>query len=193
MLLRLILLLSVLQAALTCGQLHAQDNFGGQTQPWIATMRPDSLEGDPVIVTGAVFIDEPGNPAKFATVVVYHTRPDGYYRGSGDKMDYENADFTDTLITNDKGHYIVETYIPGYYNHRERAVHMHFIITTKGGEPHEFELYFRGDPKLPKWREQAIKERYRDLPPVFSALRPVNRDKVGDARVKRDFLIQTQN
>lgn len=170
--------------------LHGQGNQPTQSddRPWITNIRIDSLQGTDLIINGAVFYNDGNTPAKFAKVYAYQTGADGYYSQGG--MDVTKSRYAGELTTNDKGHFIIETVIPGHYNYGSRARHVHFEITPKGGEMEEMILYFKGDKNM----KEAYLEISDSLTSSYSAqaaiVRPAEKDKIGDYRIKRDFILK---
>ena len=157
-------------------------------QPWILNIRIDSLKGTELVVNGAVYYSDGTTPAKFAKVHVHQTGADGYYSEGG--MDVDNSRYMGEVKTNDKGHFILETVVPGHYNYGRRARHIHFNITPQNGDTEEFVLYFEDDPYMKQPYLDISEKLAEQYGPEASQVRPIEEDVIGDYRCKRWFILK---
>lgn len=135
--------------------------FGAPFQTRLAG--PDE-PGDRLILTGTVFSSDCRTPLPNALVEVWQANDRGIYDTS------KPGNFTETgafhlrgmLLTNEKGQYEIETVVPGRYPippglpglekyaGQTRPAHIHFRVMESLHVPLTTQLYFKGDPFIPK-------------------------------------------
>lgn len=106
-------------------------------------------EGEPLVLSGTVYLPDGITPAKDVIIYAYHTNKDGIYPTRGDEKGWarRHGYLRGWVKTNGKGHYRFNTIRPGLYPNRNAAAHIH--MTVKEPDYPEYwieEVVFEDDP-----------------------------------------------
>jgi len=147
-------------------------NYGS----WKTVITSKDEPGEPLVVTGTVYLPDGKTPAAGISVYVYHTDAEGYYRKGANSSD--NPRIKGTMITNSEGRYEFRTIKPGAYPGGGNPAHIHYVLSGKGYPKHNDEVMFEGDPYLTPRDRSSI------------SVRPLTRDKDGVWRCVYDIKLK---
>ncbi len=91
--------------------------------------------GERLVISGTVYAADCTTPLAGALLELWQANADGEY-----------TDLEGMLMTDDGGHYHIDTIMPGLYG---APAHIHARIYHPRAQPVETELTFAGDPNLP--------------------------------------------
>ena len=119
----------------------------GKELSWSAVFAvPD--EGDPMIVSGAVYAADAKTPLEGVILYAYHTNSKGRYRDPEDPDSHRGVH--GWMRTNAEGRFEFTSIRPAGYPGGRIEPHIHFVATAKGAPEQRFELLFEDDPAIPK-------------------------------------------
>jgi protocatechuate 3,4-dioxygenase beta subunit len=111
-----------------------------------ATLVKPGEPGDPLAVTGQVFVPDGKTPAAGVTVYAYNTDAQGYY---GENRTGYPPRIYGWMKSDSAGRFDLATIKPGHYPNMQVASHIHFSFWGCGYPPQWVdELRFEGDPYL---------------------------------------------
>lgn len=173
------LLLPAVIVSLSCGPLPERSLCSGQ-HPTGSKIRIAAQDepGEPMLITGQVWVGNKRTPLSGARLIVYHMNADGNYAKDG--SGYAGAYLCGVLETDSEGRYRIETIQPGSDPRRRRAAHVHFELTTPWGDRIHDGLSIEGDPYLGDVRGGES----------WEEVRPVRTDEQGVQQVKKDLWIR---
>ena len=135
---------------------------------------PAGEPGEPMVITGTVWVGARRLPVPGTRLVAYHTNAAGKYARDG--SGYPGAYLCGALITDEDGAYRIETIRPGARS-ADVTPHVHFDGKAPWGQRFYEAVGFASDYGLPageSWEE----------------VRPERRDANGVLHVERDFWIR---
>ena len=102
---------------------------------------------DPKELFGKIVHDDCVSPYKNAKIELWHCDGSGVYDNSSEDFKYRGTTYTD-----ESGAYSFQTILPVPYDVGDsyRPAHFHMMITAAGYQPLVTQLYFQGDPWIPK-------------------------------------------
>lgn len=154
--------------------LQAFTTFGS----WKAVLTAKDEPGEPLVVTGTVYLPDGKTPAAGVTVYVYHTDAEGYYRKGENSS--SNPRIKGTMITNSDGRYEFRTIKPGAYPGGGNPAHIHYVLSGKGHAEQRDEVMFAGDPYLAPREKDS------------NHVRPLTRDNDGVWRCVYDIKLKRE-
>lgn len=166
----LVISLFALQAFTTTGN----KIFGS----WKTVITTKDEPGEPLVVTGTVYLPDGKTPAAGITVYVYHTDAEGYYRKGANNS--SNPRIKGTMTTNGEGKYEFRTIKPGAYPGGGNPAHIHYVLSGKGHAEQRDEVMFAGDPYLSPREKDS------------NQVRPLTRDNDGVWRCVYDIKLKRE-
>lgn len=106
-------------------------------------------EGEPLRLSGTVYLPDGSTPAANVIIYVYHTNKDGVYPTKGDEKGWarRHGYLRGWVKTNQKGHYRFDTIRPGLYPNRNAAAHIHMTVKEPDHPAYWIdEVVFEDDP-----------------------------------------------
>jgi protocatechuate 3,4-dioxygenase beta subunit len=189
---------------LACGQLDRTEGFRRFAKPlgsrewsgaieapaapaWKTRIDVAGERGDPLIVSGTIYLPDGKTPSKGAMLYVYHTDSTGHYsRGSGTGNGRRHGKLRGWMLTGADGKYEFRTIRPSPYPGRTAEAHIHATLTAEGFPEHWIDEYlFAGDPLIPA--RIAAKSAARGS---FAFILTPNKGADGIWRAKRDLRIE---
>lgn len=102
--------------------------------------------GEPIIVSGTVFMPDGKTPAPNVLIYLYHTDVYGIYGRTGE---HKHGRFRGWMLTDDKGRYELRTIKPASYPNSTQFAHIHMTLTgTDFREDWADSILFEGDKFL---------------------------------------------
>lgn len=161
-----------------CGAHDAPSNLS-----WRADVVPKDEPGEPLVVSGTVFLPDGVTPAKGVLIYAYNTDARGYYRRTD--RDHRHGRMRAWMRTDARGRYELRTIKPGPYPERPDPAHIHYTLT--GPDFPEYyidDVWFEGDPRI----TPAERSR-RSGRGGFNAILRLTRDAEGAWRGTRDIKL----
>ncbi|MAP55579.1 hypothetical protein [Altibacter sp.] len=131
-----------------CGAMDAPKDLS-----WSTRIADASEPGEPLVLSGTVYLPDGKTPASNVLVYAYHTNAEGIYpkrgdeTGNGQRHGYLRA----WVRTNAEGAYRFETIRPEAYPSRSEPAHMHLTVAHDSIPEYWLNAtQFQGDPLLPK-------------------------------------------
>jgi len=100
---------------------------------------PENEPGAPLLICGALIRKETGEPIPGTSILAYHTDIKGHYRQS-EKGNPETARISGTVQTDEQGHFLLSTILPGKYDNKGEGGHIHLMV--EGANPRGYVFQF---------------------------------------------------
>jgi protocatechuate 3,4-dioxygenase beta subunit len=111
--------------------------------------------GDPIIVSGTVYLRDGKTPAPNILIYVYHTDTDGLYGKAGEPA---HGRFRGWMLTDENGRYEIETIKPAPYPNRRSPAHIHYTLTGKTFKEDWIDtVWFEGDQYITAETRKELK------------------------------------
>ncbi|MDQ3109606.1 MAG: intradiol ring-cleavage dioxygenase [Bacteroidota bacterium] len=114
---------------------------------WKTTLVSDADEGERLMLTGKVFMNDGKTPAPNIVLYFHHTNAEGYYAPS-DTQVYAKKDghFRGWIKTNSNGEFMLNTIRPAPYPGQDNPAHIH-VLVKEPGKIHYYidEIWFDDD------------------------------------------------
>jgi protocatechuate 3,4-dioxygenase, beta subunit len=113
-----------------------------------ATITTREEPGDPIEISGTVYMLDGKTPARGIVLYVYQTDKTGIYRRHG-KDGTAHGELRGWMKTDELGRYSFRSIRPGSYPNSDNPQHIHIIIKEPGIAPYWIDEYhFKDDPLL---------------------------------------------
>jgi protocatechuate 3,4-dioxygenase beta subunit len=156
-------------------------------ESWKTVVVPDNEPGEPLIISGSIFMPDGRTPVPGATLWVYQTDATGHYsplRESGG--DNRNTRLHGSMRTNADGRYEFRTIKPAPYPGRSNPAHIHAFVSGPGYPEYWIdEFLFEGDPFVTQEARQKLTGEGS-----FSSILKLTRGSDGVLRGIRDIKIE---
>ena len=166
-----------------CGAAEAPKNLSSTT-----TIAPEDEPGDPIKISGTIFLEDGATPASDVLMYVYHTNKEGIYpkrgneQGNAQRHGYIRA----WLKTGTDGRYEFTSIKPEAYPSRNEPAHIHVTLSRADYPEFWLESYlFEGDPLI---EEKHRKESERTG--GFSNIIELEQDEDGVWIGERNFVLK---
>ncbi len=106
-----------------CGAKDAPENVS-----WRANFAKQNEEGEPLIVSGTVYMPDGKTPVPNILIYAYHTDIKGIYGRNGEPL---HGRFRGWMLTDKKGRYEIRTIKPAPYPNGQAPAHIHYTLTGK--------------------------------------------------------------
>lgn len=132
---------STLSGGAPCGSCVAPAELS-----WRTVIPPPNEPGEPLEITGTIYLADGVTPAKDHVLFVYHTDVTGYYNKQDDAS---HPRLRGWMKTDADGHYAFRTIKPGAYPHRATPAHIHAHVYGPNYSERSIDDYwFEGDPRI---------------------------------------------
>jgi protocatechuate 3,4-dioxygenase beta subunit len=131
-----------------CGALEAPENVRWKTR----LASPDE-PGEPLFISGTVFLPDGTTPARDVILYVYHTNTKGIYEKKGNEKGngQRHGHLRGWMKTDNQGRYAFKTIRPAPYPSRNEPAHIHITYLQPGGKENWlYSFLFKGDPLISK-------------------------------------------
>jgi protocatechuate 3,4-dioxygenase beta subunit len=124
-----------------CGSLHPPGNIASSGR-----IASGSEPGQPIEISGIVFLPDRATPAEGITIFAYHTDAAGYYNKPNNPF---NPRLYGWVRTGKDGRYTFRTIKPGPYPDLSTPAHIHVSLFGPGYPEYWVDDYwFEGDPRI---------------------------------------------
>lgn len=93
---------------------------------WRSTFAKDDEQGEPMIISGKVYLPDGKTPAPNILIYAYHTDTEGIYGREGEPR---HGRFRGWMLTDDEGRYEIRSIKPASYPNSTIAAHIHMTLT----------------------------------------------------------------
>ncbi len=120
------------------GAIDAPDNVS-----WKTVLAKETDEGEPMIISGTVFLPDAKTPAPNVLIYLYHTDMYGIY---GKRGEHKHGKFRGWMLTDSQGKYEFRSIRPASYPNTTFAAHVHTTLTGKNFKEDWIDsILFEGD------------------------------------------------
>ncbi len=135
-----------------CGAKDVPDDVA-----WKAKLAKENEKGEPMIISGTVYLPDGKTPAPNILIYAYHTDIEGIY-GRGNEP--QHGRFRGWMLTDEKGRYEISSIKPASYPNTTFAAHIHMTLTGKNFKEDSIDsVLFEGDKFISaREREKAGKK-----------------------------------
>lgn len=177
------ILAEIRRNAITSGDLSwsgARDAPAGVT--WNTTLARSNDEGEPILISGNVFLADGKTPAPDTLIYLYHTDIYGYYGRGGE---HRHGRYRGWMLTDKRGRYEFRTIKPASYPNSTVASHIHMTVTRRDlREDWVDSILFEGDRFITAQERIPRKGGIR-------AILSMDKGSDGIARGRRDIVLWT--
>lgn len=93
---------------------------------WRSVLAKDGEKGEPLVVSGTVFLPDGKTPAPNTLIYAYHTDTEGIYGKDGEPL---HGRFRGWMLTDEQGRYEIRSIKPASYPNSTIAAHIHMTLT----------------------------------------------------------------
>lgn len=134
----------------SCGQASSSNNFTATnkdtlTIPSNIKMVAENEPGEPMIISGTIYLSDGKTPAKNAILSVWQTDAKGYYIEGGGGAGELHPRIHGRMKTAADGRYAFRTIKPAQYPSHTSPAHVHGHISAPGYPEYPIIYYFEGD------------------------------------------------
>jgi protocatechuate 3,4-dioxygenase, beta subunit len=171
-----------------CNQARSLSRPASAGQPaeptWKATIVADGEPGEPLIVSGTIFLPDGRTPLPNANLFVYQTDATGRYSTTGGGN--RNTRIHGLMRTNSEGRYEFRTIKPGSYPASRNPAHIHAYVSASGYPEYWIDEYhFDDDPFVTSDMRSRVTGAGN-----FSSILKLSRGADGVLRGVRDIKIE---
>jgi protocatechuate 3,4-dioxygenase beta subunit len=171
---------ATLSGGAPCGSCTAPQKLS-----WKTVIPPANEKGEPLVITGKVFLPDGKTSAEGMVLWVYHTDVTGYYN---EKDDASHPRLNGWMKIGADGKYEFRTIRPGAYPHRTTPAHIHAHVYGPGYSERSIEDYwFKDDPRI---NEKELKNASEGTDHPFVVVIDVKRGSDGVWRGERDITLK---
>jgi protocatechuate 3,4-dioxygenase beta subunit len=167
-----------------CEAIH-EHAFDGLT--WRTVIPPDGEPGEPMVITGRVYLPDGTTPAPGVVVYAYHTNAAGVYptRGTEEGWGRRHGYLRGWVMTDAAGDYRFETIRPGAYPGRSDPAHVHMTVKEPGRREYWIdEIVFTDDPLVTAAYRARVDDR------GGSGIVTPGRDESRQWTIRRDIVLE---
>ncbi len=152
------------------GAIDAPDNVS-----WKTVLAKATDEGEPMIISGTVFLADGKKPAPNTLIYLYHTDMYGIY---GKRGEHKHGKFRGWMLTDAKGKYEFRSIRPASYPNTTFAAHVHMTLTGKNFKEDWIDsILFEGD--------RFISQREREMAGKRGGFNPILKLEKGAGGILR--------
>lgn len=173
-----------------CGQTTNKKNFTTTNDtlgiPSRIKMVIDSEPGEPMIISGTIYLSDGKTPAKGAILSVWHTDTKGYYIEGGGGAGEEHPRIHGRMKTSSDGKYEFRTIRPAPYPSNNTPAHIHAHISAPDFPEYALIYYFESDNLITDKNRSELNSHRGGTPSIITLKRDSNRVLVGH----RDIILE---
>jgi len=149
-------------------------------------MVTDSEPGEPMIISGVVYLPDGKTPAKGAILSVWHTDAKGFYITGGGGAGELHPRIHGRMKTRADGKYEFRTIKPAPYPGHTSPAHVHGHISAPGFPEYPIIYYFEGDDLITEQNRSELNNHYGGTPSIIT----LKKDSNGKLTGHRDIILQ---
>jgi len=149
-------------------------------------MVTDSEPGEPMIISGTIYLPGGKTPAKGAILSVWHTDSKGYYIAGGGGAGELHPRIHGRMKTSADGKYEFRTIRPAQYPNHTSPAHVHGHISAPNFPEYPIIFYFEGDDLITHKNRLELNNHYGGTPSIIR----LTKDNKGVLIGHRDIILQ---
>lgn len=154
--------------------------------PSTIKMVAESEPGDPMIISGTIYLSDGKTPGKDAILSVWHTDTKGYYIEGGGGAGEEHPRIHGRMKTGSNGKYEFRTIRPAQYPSHTSPGHVHGHIYAPNFPEYPIIYYFDGDDLITDKNRSELNNHYGGTPSIIKLTKDNNGIFIGH----RDIILQ---
>ena len=175
----------------SCGQTTNSNAFKATNNdtlniPSKIKMVADSELGEPMIISGTIYLPDGKTPAKKAILSVWHTDAKGYYIAGGGGAGELHPRIHGRMKTGADGKYEFSTIRPAQYPSHTSPAHVHRHISAPNFPEYPIIYYFEGDDLITDKNRSELNNHYGGTPSIITLTKDNNGILIG----QRDIILQ---
>jgi protocatechuate 3,4-dioxygenase beta subunit len=188
-----IFIINILFGTLFCGcgnadkpKAYSPVSSNGIDAPASIKLVSDSEPGEPMIISGAIYLPDGKTPAKGAVLAVWHTDAKGNYIAAGGGAGEEHPRIHGRMKTGADGKYEFRTIKPGPYPNNSAPAHIHAHLSAPDFPEYALAYYFEGDKLITDKNRAKLNSARGGTPSIIQLSRDSNGVLIGH----RDFILE---
>ena len=187
----LIILLPLTTFSISCGQISISNGVRAirndtSTIPSIIKMVANSELGEPMIISGMIYLSDGRTPAKDAILSVWHTDAKGYYITGGGGAGELHPRIHGRMKTCSDGKYEFRTIRTAQYPSHTTPAHVHGHISAPNFPEYPIIYYFEGDDLITEEKHFELNSHYCRTPSIIKLVKDKNGILIGH----RDIILE---
>ena len=150
------------------------------------TMVAGSEPGEPMIISGTIYLPDGKTPAKGAILSVWHTDAEGNYIKGGGGAGEEHPRIHGRMKTGSDGKYEFRTIKPAPYPNNSAPAHVHGHVSAPGFPEYPIVYFFEGDKLITDKNRSELNGHRGGTPSIIKLTRDRNGVWVGH----RDIILE---
>ncbi|HSY76348.1 MAG TPA: protocatechuate 3,4-dioxygenase [Bacteroidia bacterium] len=146
----------------------------------------DSEPGEPMIISGTVYLPDGKTPAKNAILSVWHTDANGNYIKEGGGAGEDHPRIHGRMKTGPDGKYEFRTIRPGQYPSHTSPAHIHAHISAPDYPEYALAYYFEGDNLITDQNRSKLNGYRGGTPSIITLIK----DSTGVWIGHRDIILE---
>ncbi len=166
-----------------CGAMDAPQELDWQTR-----IAPEDEPGEPIYISGVIYLSDSVTPAEGILVYAYHTNQKGIYDKKGDESGNgrRHGYLRSWMRSDARGRYAFRSIKPAPYPNRPEPAHVHITLSSDEIEEYWIEsTLFEGDPLI---SETSIAEEADKG--LFSAIVRLEKNEEGVWEGRRNIILK---
>jgi protocatechuate 3,4-dioxygenase beta subunit len=175
----------------SCGQASHSNNHISIKQDTVAI--PSKIKmvtadeaGEPMIISGTIYLPDGKTAAKGAILSVWHTDTKGYYTEGGGGAGELHPRIHGRLKTGADGKYEFRSIRPAPYPTNNTPAHIHAHLSAPGFPEYPLIYYFEGDHLITDQNRSALNSNRGGTPSIIT----LTHDKNGEWIGHRDIILE---
>jgi protocatechuate 3,4-dioxygenase beta subunit len=174
-----------------CGQTTNSNAFTARSKDILdisskIKMVADSEPGEPMIISGTIYLSDGKTPSKDAILSVWHTDNKGYYIEGGGGAGELHPRIHGRMKTGSDGIYEFRTIKPAPYPSNSAPAHVHGHISTPNFPEYPIIYYFEGDNLITDKNRSELNRHRGGTPSIITLTRASNGVLIGH----RDIILE---
>lgn len=174
-----------------CGQASSSNNFTAASKDTVVIpsnikMVAGTEPGEPMIISGTIYLPDGKTPAKGAILSVWHTDAKGYYIEGGGGAGELHPRIHGRMKTGPDGKYEFRTIKPAQYPGHTSPAHVHGHISAPGYPEYPIIYYFEGDDLITDKNRSELNSYRGGTPSIIKLTKDSNGVLIGH----RDILLE---
>ena len=149
-------------------------------------MVAESEPGEPLIISGTIYLPDRKTPAKGAILSVWHTDTKGYYIEGGGGAGEEHPRLHGRMKTGSDGKYEFRTIKPAPYPSNNTPAHIHAHVSAPDFPEYALIYYFEGDKLITDKNRSQLNNHRGGTPSIIK----LTRDRQGIFLGHRDIILE---
>jgi len=147
-----------------------------------------SEPGEPMIISGTIYMPDGKTPAKGAILSVWHTDAKGYYIAGGGGAGELHPRLHGRMRTSDDGKYEFHTIRPAPYPENTTPAHIHAHVSASDYPEYALVYYFEGDNLITNENRSELNSHRGGTPSIIALTKDSNGVWVGHRDIVLEYV-----